>query len=104
MPLAPTRRSELFGYSPIYKSACVVLSFLAHEHLDGFPGSVALVSIAQVRTFAVVVARPGIEVVLQGLDRGVLTHLRAEELVDHCAVEALDEAGGARRATRVRRM
>ena len=47
----------------------------------------------------VVVDEPLVEIVLQGLDALVegLAHLEAEELVEHRAVEALDETIGLRR-------
>ena len=48
----------------------------------------------------VVVVQPGVEVGLEGLDALVqlAAHGRPEELLQHRAVEALDEAVGARRA------
>src|SRR5688572_16125108 len=77
-------------------SSCVLLTFLTDEALDGFPRSTALVAVAEMGSFVVVVVQPGVEVGLEGIDAVVepAAHRRLEELLEHGAVEALDEAVG----------
>jgi len=68
-----------------------LLSFLAYERVDRLDRSAALISVAEVAPFRVVVDVPGIEAVLRGLDAAVggLAHLHPEELVEDGVVEAL---------------
>jgi hypothetical protein len=78
----------------------VLLTFLTDESLDRVPGPAALVAVAEMGSLVVVVVQPGVEVGLEHLDALVelLVHRRAEELAEHGAVEALDEAVGLGRA------
>ena len=78
----------------------VLLTFLSDEPFDGFPRASALVAVAQMGPLMVVVVQPSVEVGLQRRDavEQLLVHGRAEELFQHRAVEALDEAVRARRA------
>ncbi|TDX32619.1 hypothetical protein EV657_103191 [Rhodovulum visakhapatnamense] len=67
----------------------------AHRHLVS-----AHVSVTQMRALGGVVDEPGVEIGLERLDSLVegLAHLHAEDLLQHPAVEALDEPVGLRRA------
>ena len=58
----------------------------------------SLVAVTEVRALVVVVVQPGVQVGLQRLDTLVeaAAHLRLEELLEHGAMEALDEAVRAR--------
>ena len=74
--------------------SCVLLTSLPDKPFDRLPRPPSLVAVAQVRPLAVVVVQPSVKIGLQGFDarERLGVHGRAEELLEHGAVEALDKA------------
>ena len=77
-----------------------ILSYNRRGLVEGFDGPSAHVAVASVRPLLVVVDQPGIEPSLQIVElvEDGVAHRDAEELVEHGAVEALDETVGLRPA------